>query len=149
MRIAASLPAALAVLALAGCQPLPDPKPVPPGGVLAAESLISSPQELAGRYRVAGIQGVDRSTLSGEFAVAITGDEIAVADNCLNLRWHYRFEGAVLVTEAVPGPACRRAMSPEEKGLSDAFAGTQSVRHTPERGIVFDGRGGTVTLFSH
>ena len=139
----------LGAFALAGCTSLPDPKPVAPAGVLAAESVIASPAQLAGHYRVAGIQGVDFTTLRHGFSVSITDSTIAVDGNCLNLRWSYRFDGSAIVTQAVPGPACRRAPLPEETALAAAFAGAHTVRHAPRHGIVFAGPGGTVTLFSH
>lgn len=133
----------LAALALAGCAN-PDrvafTTPIP-------EARITSASELVGNHGVAGVEGVDWTSLDKHFAVSITQDHISVDDDCVTTGWTYRFDGPTLVTQPVAGPTCRRALTPEEQSLVTAFTGATKVSKTPVDGILFEGTGGTVTLF--
>jgi hypothetical protein len=133
----------LAAIALAGCSQgdrVAYATPIP-------EARITSASELVGTHGVAGIQGVEFTSLRKGYAVAITQDRISVRDDCVTTGWSYRFDGAQLVTQPIEGPTCRRALTSEEQGLVTAFTGATKVSHTPVGGIMFEGSGGTVSLF--
>jgi hypothetical protein len=133
----------LAALALASCSQagrVAYATPIP-------EARITSASELVGNHGVAGIQGVEFTSLLKGYTVAITQDRIAVRDACVTTGWSYRFDGAQLVTQPIEGPTCRRALTAEEQGLVTAFTGATKVSRTPVGGIMFEGTGGTVTLF--
>ncbi len=137
-----ALLASLALITLTACQPTGemDGKPAPSG-------QISTSAELQGVYRLAGINGAEPKGAEG-IAIEITQDRIDVVDNCVLLPWSYHFEGARLVTETIMGPTCRRSYTEDERAIMKAFDGAQTVSRTASNGLLIDGEGGTVTLFS-
>ena len=137
---------AIALFTLAACQPGEGPASTESGRV--AVGPITSAQMLEGEYRVAGINDDDLASLDVGFAVAISQDKIEIVDNCVMTDWSYRFEGERIVTATIPGPTCRRSILPQEQALMAAFTGAQKVSRTPANGVLFEGSGGTVTLFS-
>lgn len=164
MRRSAVLAAAVlsvAGLTLAACQSADEPKAPPPSESPQAQDVptessdtlvdvgpIGSAELLEGEYRVAGIGDYDLADLDFGFAVSITQQEIRVLADCIDRHWTYRFEGERLVTQPVEGRACGRALLDEERALMAAFTGAERVGRLPSNGIVFEGKGGTVTLFS-
>lgn len=128
--------------ALAACQPAGSPD-----GPAPSDGTISSPAVLEGEYRLAGLNGLDPNLPYG-VAVSISASQIAVPDSCVLTPWNYRFEGERLITQAVEGPTCRRAVMPHEQAMKDAFTGAEKVSRTPANGILFEGSGGSITLFS-
>ncbi len=144
--IATPLAAAL-ILALAACQPAPGPQSSGPEAGAVAAGAISSSAELEGEYRLAGLNGEDPNLPEG-VAVAISASEISLPGNCLNLKWSYRFEGQRLVTQRIEGASCRRAVLPHEQAITEIFTGADRVSRTPSNGILFEGAGGSLTLFS-
>jgi len=147
MRHIATPLAVTLAFALAACQPAPTAESAgAEAGAVAAGAIVSA-AELEGEYRLAGLNGEDPNLPEG-VAVAITASEISLPGNCLNLRWSYRFEGERLVTERIEGPSCRRAVLPHEQAITDIFTGAEKVSRTPANGILFEGAGGSLTLFS-
>ena len=143
MRSAAILFALPILAALAGCSNadrIAYATPIP-------EARITAPSELIGHHGVAGIEGVDWTSLNKRFAVAITQDRISIDDDCVSAGWTYRFDGPALITQPIAKPTCRRVLTPEEQSLVTAFTGATKVSHTPVDGLIFEGTGGTVTLF--
>jgi hypothetical protein len=143
MRNASILLVIAALGALAGCSNadrIAFATPMP-------EARITSAAALVGDHGVAGIEGVEFTSLRTDFTVAITQDRIAVRDDCVTTGWNYHFDGPTLVTRAIPGPTCRRALTPEEQGLVTAFTGATKVSRTAVNGLLFEGTGGTVALF--
>ncbi len=53
-----------------------------------------------------------------------------------------------LVTTVVEGPTCRRALMPEERAIVLGFDGATRVSRTESNGILFEGTGPDITLFS-
>ena len=137
---------ALALLTLAACQPVAEPESA--ADVRVRVGPITSAEELEGIYRVADIEGIDMASLDRGLSVSITPDTIRVLDNCVSTAWTYRFEGERLVTTSIPGPTCRRALLREEAAAIRAFSGADRVSRTPANGVLFEGSGGSVTLFS-
>jgi hypothetical protein len=143
MRAAAILFAAPVLAILAGCADadrIGYATPIP-------EARITSAGELVGSHGVAGVEGVDWTSLNKHYTVSITQDRISIDDDCVIAGWTYRFDGPALLTQPIAAPTCRRALTPEEQGLVAAFAGATKVSHMPVDGLMFEGPGGTVTLF--
>ena len=134
--------ALLAALALAGCQAAED-EPAPPPETPA----ISSAAELAGEYRVAGVDGSDID-LPHAVTASIDESRIHLVSDCVNLAWTYRFAGELLATEQAPVESCARGYDATEQALLAAFDVADTVRRTPENGVQFSGGGHSVTLFS-
>ncbi len=141
--------ALLAGLALAACQPAAPPESHPPAEeVLVKVGPITSAEELEGIYRVADLEGIDMDGLGHGFSVIITRSEIDTLERCIYLHWRYRFEGERLVTDAIERSPCRRALNPDEAALMDALDGAEKATRTPSNGILLEGPGGSVTLFT-
>jgi hypothetical protein len=139
----------LAAVALAACQPVPEPESAQPEEVRVRVGPIASAEELEGIYRVAGLGDIDMAELDRGIAVSITGDRIDVLLNCVNTHWIYRFEGTRLVTTAVEdSEPCRRALNPDERAIGQGFDGAERVTRTPSNGILIEGSGPAITLFS-
>jgi len=136
------------VLALAACQPAPQPESAPPEAVQVAAGPITSAAGLEGMYRVAGIEGYDLADLPIGFSVSIGPDEIDVPETCFNVHWRYRFEAGRIVTEPVVRPPCRGMLSFEGQALTRGFSGAERVTRTPANGILIEGSGPAITLFS-
>ncbi|WP_336979548.1 hypothetical protein [Altererythrobacter fulvus] len=151
-----------ALLGLAACQPGPAPEPASEsadesaperapestGDARVRVGPITSAEELEGIYRVADIEGIDMAALDRGLAVEITRDRIDVLESCVSSDWAYRFEGQQLITSTIEDPTCRRAVFPEEAAIMRAFTGASRVSRTAANGILFEGSGGSVTLFS-
>jgi hypothetical protein len=137
---------ALALLALSACQPAAEPEST--GDVRVKVGPITSAEDLEGVYRVADIEGIDMAKLDRGLSVEITQERIDVLENCVSSDWAYRFEGQRLVTTVIEGPTCRRALLREEAAAIRAFSGADRVSRTPANGVLFEGSGGSITLFS-
>jgi hypothetical protein len=136
---------AVSLLALAVCQPAPEPEPA--GEVRIAVGPITSASELAGYYRIGGIKDVE---LGDEgFPVQITEDRVMVLARCVRTEWIYRFEGErIAVTAEDQREPCRRALNPDERAIVYAFGGMERATRTPANGILIEGTGPAITLFS-
>ena len=118
---------ALALFALAACQPAAQENPGQPASAVTPEPILSA-AALQGEYRLAGIDGQDPDLPEG-VAVSITADAIGVPGACA-------------------GPACRRAVLPHEQAIKAAFDSPDRVTRTPANGILIEGGGRSITLFS-
>lgn len=115
---------------------------------MAADSpAIASAAELAGEYRVAGIDGADIN-LPHAITASIDGERIHVTSDCVNFAWSYRFEGEQLATERVPVESCARGFEPIEQELLAALDVADAVRRTPANAVEISGGGHAVTLFA-
>jgi len=113
----------------------------------AETPAIASAAELAGEYRVAGINGSDID-LPHAITASIDGERIHLTSDCVNFAWSYRFEGEKLVTEQVPVESCARGFDATEQELLAAFDVADAVHRTPANAIEISGGGNAVTLFS-
>lgn len=130
----------MAALSLAACAPT--------GGTTdPAGHPAISPVELAGEYRVAGVDGGEIDLPHG-ITATITADRIDVQSDCIRFAWSYTQDGRALTTQMQPVPSCRRALLPAEQAISDAFSAATRVARTPENGLDFTGGGRNVLLFS-
>lgn len=135
--------AILAVLALGACQPAAEEPPAPPPG----RPPIASAAELAGEFRVAGIDGSDID-LPHAITATIDAERIEVQSDCIGLAWTFTLAEGVLATAQTPTRSCRRAFDPTEMALMGALDVADTVRRTEANGIEFSGGGHSVTLFS-
>ena len=134
-------PAVLACALLAACGGT-EQAPAP-----AEDPTIASAAQLAGEYRVAGIDGADIN-LPHAITASIDGERIHLTSDCVNLAWNYRFEGEQLVTEQVPVESCARGLEPTEQELLAALDVADAVRRTPANAVEISGGGHAVTLFA-
>jgi hypothetical protein len=135
--------ALLAALMLAACRPAAEESPAQP----EQPSQPAAVPELAGEYRVAGVDGSDID-LPHAITASIDEERIHLVSDCVNLAWTYRFEGARLATETAAVEGCARGLEPAEQALLAAFDVADAVRRTPANALEFSGGGHSVTLFS-
>ena len=105
---------------------------------------ITATADLAGEYRVAGVdgQGID---LPYGISASISGDRIHVTADCVNMAWSYRFENGALATERVPVESCARGLTREEQAIAEAFDTATAVVLNRANGFEFTGDGSSVT----
>ena len=152
----------LATLVLAACQPADEEAPPSPASTASpaspansaspaaavASGPITTPEELSGYYRIAGIDGAEIEGSEG-FGVRFTEDRVMVLAQCIKTEWLYRFEGErIVVTVDNLREPCRRALSPDERAIASAFDGMERASRTPANAILIEGSGGSLTLFS-
>ncbi|KHL24865.1 hypothetical protein PK98_13360 [Croceibacterium mercuriale] len=132
----------LALSLLAACQPADD-SPASTGGTVAA----IAPADLAGSYRVGSAGGapVDQPEA---IAATLTASRIDVQSGCIRFAYDYRLAGGVLTTTSAPVASCRRALTPAEQAVQQAFAAAKQVARTAGNGVEFSGNGRSVTLFA-
>ena len=135
------LPALSACALLAGCGSAEE-RAVP-----AEPPAIASAAELAGEYRVAGIDGSEID-LPHAVTASIDVERIHLTSDCVNLAWSYRFEGERLVTEQAPAESCARGFDATERALLAALDVADAVHRTPANAVELSGGGHAVTLFS-
>jgi hypothetical protein len=133
--------ALLAAFALAACRPAGDEAPVAP------EPPALAAAELAGEYRVAGVDATDID-LPHAITASISADRIHIVSDSVNLAGADTQQGAALTTQRVPVEGCARGYEPAEMALLAALDVADSVRRTPANAIEFSGDGHSVTLFS-
>jgi hypothetical protein len=122
-------------------------EPPPAGQPPAASPVPAPPIRIAGEYRVAGVDGGDIDLPHG-ISASIGESRIEVSSQCVEMAWSYRFDGAQLVTEAIPVVSCDRGRYPEEQAIEAAFDAARGVERTESNGIRFSGGGRSVLLFS-
>ena len=126
-----------------------------PGAAPAPETLVDS---LAGEWRVAGIDGVALDEPVG-IALSGDGDELWWEPRCAGLVRSYRISGpsiafgpagdaAALPRGAPPPPVCAIAVPPRITDLTRAIDSAETVGRTPANGIMIEGGGHSVLLFS-
>ncbi|WP_162925128.1 hypothetical protein [Aurantiacibacter odishensis] len=161
-------PAALAIiLALAACAPEPEdeqlttlpandgeenPAPPPPS------TAISAIETLAGEWRVAGIDGEPFDEPYG-LALSADGEEIWWEPRCANFAFSYRIEGLRITTGegrpsnpvepgAPPPPVCTVGIPPRLNEVARALDVADTVGRLPSNGVLIEGGGHSITLFS-
>jgi len=121
------------------------------GGAEEAPAPIEGPAiasaQLAGEYRVAGINGSEID-LAHAITASIDAERIHLTSDCVNFAWSYRFEGETLVTERVPVESCARGYDATEQELLAALDVADTARRTPANAIEISGGGNAVSLFS-
>jgi hypothetical protein len=122
----------------------------PAAGAAQEASAIPAPvvENIAGEYRVAGIDGAELDAPIG-IAVSIGADTIGL-EPCAGFAWSYRFTGGALETKRLPASAdvasCEPA--PEVVRAGAALAEATRVRRTSANGLEFSGGGRSILLFS-
>jgi hypothetical protein len=154
----------LALLIAACGEQAPAPPETPETAATAAESAVADGSvpitavgDLLGEYRVAGIDGEPLDAPIG-IAVSIDGPMLSFEPTCAGFVWSIRFEAGRLVTtrfgeayadpQVPPPPVCAVALFPEQRRLAEAFDAAERVARTPANGILFEGGGRSVLLFS-
>ena len=160
---------ALAALALGACSAEPDtadeqlttlpanegvenPAPEPP------TTPLSPIESLAGEWRVAGIDGEPFDEPYG-LALSADGEEIWWEPRCANAAWSYRLDGLELVTGegeptapvtpgAPPPPVCTVNPPARLADVARALDSAERVGRTPSNGILLEGGGHSLTLYS-
>ncbi len=140
------------LLLLAACQPAAEAPLASASNVNGTSTPVDASKpvaaaELPGEYRVGGVDagGID---LPHAITASIGQTRIDLRSGCIRYAFGYRLDGGRIMTEALPAPSCRRALYPEERALEAAFLAARTVRRSPAYGIVFEGEGRSVTLFS-
>lgn len=131
----------LATVLLAACQPAASPAST--GGTAAA----IAPGDLAGSYRVAPTGGAGGDQPEA-ITATLTASRIDVQSGCIRFAYDYRLDGDALTTTSAPVASCRRALTPAEQAVQQAFAGATQVGRTATNGVEFTGNGRSVTLFA-
>jgi hypothetical protein len=162
-------------LAVAACGGVPDNAPEPERAP-AAEAVgqpapvgedavvppgsrpLTAVGDLIGEYRVAGIDGTEVHGDVG-LAVSIDGPRLSYEPNCAGFVWDIRQGGGLLRFERAKGygperqpdgsfMACAVAVSPEQRRLAEAVDAARRAWRTPSNGILLEGGGRSVLLFS-
>lgn len=163
------LPALAIMLALAACTPQPEddgeqlralpvndgvesPAPPPP------PTAISPIETLAGEWRVAGIDGEPFDEPYG-LALSADAEEIWWEPRCANFAFSYRIEGLRITTGegrpsnpvepgAPPSPVCTGGIPPRLDDVARALDLADTVGRLPSNGVLIEGGGHSITLFS-
>ena len=142
---------------LAACQPAAAPEPEASERA-TLDPLEAGPASIVGEYRVAGIDN-EALDIGEGIAVSITATTISYEPTCLGYSWDYEYSQGALATERTPGVgpelredgsvvSCLVAVPPEFDKVASVFADPDRVFTTPENGLLFEGGGHSVTLFS-
>lgn len=153
-----SLASAMALsLALLACNEAEAPSPdaasetgAPAEPVAApadAGKTISSPAELAGEYRVAGVGG-EAIDLPYAITASIDRDRILLSADCVNIEWAYILADGHLQAARVPTEGCARGLTRVEGALVEAFDGAERITRNASNGYEFTGRGPTAVLYT-
>ena len=114
--------------------------------------------DLLGEYRVAGIDGTEVQGDMG-IALSIDGPRLSYEPTCAGFVWDIRSESRRLSFERAKGfgperqpdgsfMACAVAVSPEQRRLAEAIDAARRAWRTPSNGILLEGGGRSVLLFS-
>lgn len=123
----------------------------PPRGVASSAGPVAPVPlpmlDLAGEYRVAGVNGAD---VNQPYAItaSISAERIHVVADCINLAWRYEQQGDTVSTERVAVEGCGRGLTVAEEAVTAAFDSARTVARTPGNALEFRGPGHAVTLFS-
>jgi hypothetical protein len=155
----------LAMLLLTACSQDTSPTgrteeaPAAPSAAQAPDGSapITAIGDLLGEYRVAGMDGQPLDAPIG-IAVSIDGPMLSYEPSCAGFVWSLKFEDGRLVThrfgeahaapDVPPPPVCAVAIFPEQRQLAEAFDAAERVSRTAANGILFEGGGRSVLLFS-
>ena len=121
-------------------------------------TAISPIETLAGEWRVAGIDGEPFDEPYG-LALSADAEEIWWEPRCANFAFSYRIEGLRITTgegrpsnpvepDAPPPPVCTVGIPPRLDEVARALDLADTVGRLPSNGILIEGGGHSVTLFS-
>ena len=135
------------------------PTPADPGTTVPEGSQpITAVGPLIGEYRVAGIDGTEVPGDIG-LAVSIDGAMLSYEPTCAGFAWTITEERGGFSFARAPGygPArqpdgtfmvCEVGVSPEQRRLAEAIDAARNAWRTPSNGILLEGNGRSVLLFS-
>ncbi len=128
--------------------------PIAPAGSVALTRI----GDLEGEYRVAGIDGAE---ISGDYGIALSvdGPLLSFEPTCAGFVWRIEAAGDVLrfvrvpqyppaAPGAPPAPVCAIAVPPQLRQLGDAIDVGERAWRTPANGVLIEGGGRSVLLFS-
>lgn len=159
---------AFTALALCACSPEPETAeqlttlPAPGGVENRAPSPPTQPLSpivtLAGEWRVAGIDGEPLDEPYG-LALSANEEEIWWEPRCANFAFDYRIEGLRLETGAAsppvpvapgapPPPVCTIGIPPRLDEVSRALQLADTIGRTNSNGVLIEGGGHSLTLYS-
>jgi hypothetical protein len=147
----------LSCLFVAGCgenAPPPDSPeaaPVSNPAVPTEEVAIMTTEELAGEYRVAGIDGAPTDENFGiALSISAVPSVISFDEECGTFSWATDMEGGVLFTSRLPAepPSCDTPIHPRLLQLAAAIDAADRAARTPANGVELSGDGRSVLLFS-
>ena len=148
-------------LALAGCSP-PQPAPsgedaepvtettrLPPPETEMPGKPLGGLRELAGEWRLAGVDGQDLNQPEG-IAVSIEGATMQATAGCVRWQWAITLDQGAFSARPVPlaEPSCARGLTASERTMADAITGASEARRLPSMGVELSGGGRSVVLFS-
>ena len=142
----ATIPILLASCGPQGESPAPSPAAGPTFSVARDEPRPVADFQLAGEYRVAGVDGGD---IDQPYAItaSITATRIHVTADCLNFAWAYTIEGDHIATSRAAVEGCGRGPTLAEDAVVAALDSAVGVARTPANAIELRGGGRSVTLF--
>jgi len=164
MRRLSLIPAAM----LAACAP--EASPPPPGAEDSPPAATPDPDvpvgstpiarlgDLLGEYRVAGIDGEELGGDQG-IAVSIDGPILSFEPTCAGFVWNIAEDGSDFVFTRAPGygptrqtdgsvMVCAVAVPSEFHRLGQAIDAARGAWRTPANGVLLEGGGRSVLLFS-
>lgn len=134
-----------------------NPEREPTGGAPspAAASSVQAPVaappavDLAGEWRVAGIDGKPFDRPYG-LALSATANEILWEPGCAAQRRGFTISGDNFRMDSPipPGEVCDIAIPDELLQVWDVLSAASKIRRTPENGVLIEGGGRSVLLFS-
>lgn len=143
--------------ALAGCQPAPRDEAPDTVATPSPAPTLEPIATLAGEWRVAGIDG---EPLDESYGLALIADEKEIwwEPRCAGMIRGYTIDGLALATgprvtdppasTSTPAPVCLIARPPRLNDVARALQTAERVGRTPENGVLIEGGGHSVTLFS-
>ena len=134
-------------------RPSPDPLPAPDGS-----QPITAIGDLIGEYRVAGIDGSEVQGDTG-IALSIDGPLLSYEPTCAGFVWNIAEQDGGFAFTRAPGygpsrqpdgsvAVCAVAVAPEQRRLGEAIDAAGRAWRTPANGILLEGGGRSVLLFS-
>ena len=119
---------------------------------------IAAVGDLAGEYRVAGIDGAELQAGFG-VALSIDGPMLSFEPTCAGFVWSIAEDAGAFAFARAPGfgpspqpdgsvLACAVAVPPELRQLGSAIDGARRAWRTPANGVLLEGGGRSVLLFS-
>jgi hypothetical protein len=135
-------------------QPSSDPDPAAPEG----SQPITAVGDLLGEYRVAGIDGTEVAGDVG-LAVSIDGAMLSYEPTCAGFVWTIAEARGGFVFTRAPGygptrqpdgsiAVCAVGIAPEQRRLGEAVDAARHAWRTPANGILLEGGGRSILLFS-
>ncbi len=125
--------------------------PDAPADPVAGQPPLLTIDELAGEYRVAGIDGEPFDESFGvALSISAVPSVISFDEECGTLSWATDMEGGVLFTNRMPPEprSCDTPIHPRLLQLAAAIDAADRAVRTPANGIELSGGGRSVLLFS-